>query len=76
MTELQGDALRAAHTLRKALAHDPHNVAATVALAEQLADIGAVEDARRIAAELVRRHPEARKQLSDILPPEGEPLPR
>ncbi len=77
LSEIAGDPLRATQKLRKAIELDPNNLAAISALAGQLAELGAVEDARRLLEDGLARNPEAtalREQLGGLATePAGRP---
>jgi tetratricopeptide (TPR) repeat protein len=68
-TDLEGDHFQAARKLREAIEQDPNNLAAIAGLAEQLANLGAVEDAEAMCEEAIQRNPEAVISLRYIIDP-------
>jgi tetratricopeptide (TPR) repeat protein len=59
LDELAANPLRATRKLQMALKHDPNNLPAIVALAEQLERLGAEADAKEILRQAAKRNPEA-----------------
>ena len=66
LSELSDNPMRATQQLRQALARDPGNLHALVALAAQLAELGALDAARAMIDEARRHHPQAGATL-DLL---------
>ncbi len=65
--ELEGRPLRASRKLRAAIEQDPNNLPAIAALARQLADMGAIDDARSLLERTADHHPDARTALDRLI---------
>ncbi len=65
--ELEGRPLRASRKLRAAIEQDPNNLPAIAALSRQLADMGAIEDARGLLERTAGHHPDARAALDRLI---------
>jgi len=67
LSDLGGEPLDATRKLGQALEMDPNDLLATAALADQLARLGAIEDARTMLAEARERNPSAAAGIDRLL---------
>jgi tetratricopeptide (TPR) repeat protein len=67
LSDLDRKPLEAARKLSQALEMDPNDLLATAALAEQLARLGATEDARTMLLEARERNPEVGESIERLL---------